>query len=297
MKAQEDDHDVRRMAKLLGVSRSGYYRFRGNRTSARAQADETLRARITGIHRHSRGIYGSPRITRELVKEGTRLGKNRVARLMREAGLTGVGRRRRGVRTTRQDSRLPVSPNLIKYLPVTGPNQVWVADITYVDTDEGWGYLAAVLDLWSRKIVGWAFKPHMESTLVCKALENALLQRRPPPGLIHHSDRGSQYASREYRGWLSSNGIQSSMSAKGNCYDNATMESFFGTLKSEEIYRRHFPTIAEARAAIFDYIESFYNRRRQHSSLDGWSPDEFEMKKISSPRGEEKASPAVAGQA
>lgn len=295
MKAQEDAHDVRRMTKLLGVSRSGYYRFRGNRKSARAQADEALRARITGIHRQSRGIYGSPRITRELVKEGTRLGKNRVARLMREAGLAGIGRRRRGVRTTRQDARLPVSPNLIKDLPVTGPNQVWVADITYVDTDEGWGYLAAVLDLWSRKIVGWAFKQHMEASLVCKALENALLQRRPPSGLIHHSDRGSQYASREYRRWLSLHGIQSSMSAKGNCYDNATMESFFGTLKSEEIYRRHFPTIAEARAAIFDYIETFYNRRRQHSSLEGWSPDEFEMKKISSPRGEEPASPAVAG--
>jgi len=297
MRAHTTTHEVKRMAALLGVSRSGYYRSGGKLLSARAHADDAYRVRIRGIHRQSRGVYGSPRITRELGREGARVGKNRVARLMREAGIAGVGRRRRGVRTTRQDARLPVSPNLIKGMAVTAPNQVWVADITYVTTDEGWGYLAAVLDLWSRKIVGWSFKPHMESSLVCQAMQTALFKRRPPPGLIGHSDRGSQYASREYRGLLSRHGIKSSMSAKGNCYDNATMESFFGTLKSEEIYRRHFSSVGEAREAIFDYIETFYNTSRQHSSLDGWSPDEFEMKKFSSPRGEEKASPAVAGQA
>jgi transposase InsO family protein len=257
MKAHEVEHEVKELAELMRVSRSGFYRKRAGRKSARAQEDEVLSGRIERIHCRSRGTYGSPRITRELAREGTRLGKNRVARLMRLRGLAGVGRGRRWVRTTRQDPRLPVSPNLIKGLPVTGPNQVWVADIPYVDTDEGWGYSAAVLDLWSRKIVRWAFKPHMESSLVCQAMKSALDQRRPPSGLIGHSDRGSQYASREYRGLLSRHGIQSSMSAKGYCYDNATMESFFGILKSEEICRRHFPTIAEAREAIFDYIESF----------------------------------------
>ena len=297
MKAHEEEHDLKKMAEMMRVSRSGFYRKRAGRKSMRAQQDEVLSERIERIHCRSRGTYGSPRITRELAREGTRLGKNRVARLMRLRGLAGVGRGRRWVRTTRQDPRLPVSPNLIKGLPVTGPNQVWVTDITYVDTEEGWGYLAAVLDLWSRKIVGWAFKPHMESSLVCQAMKNALDQRRPPSGLIGHSDRGSQYASREYRALLSRHGIQSSMSAKGYCYDNATMESFFGTLKNEEIYRRHFPTIAQARQAIFEYIETFYNRRRQHSSLDGCSPDEFEMKKFSSPRGEERAGPAAAGPA
>lgn len=296
MKEHEKEHDLRQMAQALEVSRSGYYRRRVARKSARAQEDEVLSRQIERIHCRSRGTYGSPRITRELAKEGRRLGKNRVARLMRQAGLVGVGRRRRKVRTTLSDARLPASENLIKDLRISGPNQVWVADITYVGTEEGWGYLAAVLDIWSRKIVGWSFKPHMESTLVCQALEKALFQRRPPSGLIHHSDRGSQYASRELRSLLSRHGIQSSMSAKGNCYDNATMESFFGTLKSEEIYRRHFETLAEAREAIFDYIETFYNRQRQHSSLDGLSPEEFEIeKKFSSPSGEEKTSPAVAG--
>jgi transposase InsO family protein len=297
MKAHEDEHEVNQMAELMSVSRSGFYRRRAGRKSARAQEDEVLSGRIERIHCRSRGTYGSPRITRELAREGTRLGKNRVARLMRLRGLSGVGRGRRWVRTTRQDPRLPVSPNLIKGLEVTGPNQVWVTDITYVKIAEGWGYLAAVLDLWSRKIVGWSFKSHMEASLVCQAMENALHQRRPPPGLIAHSDRGSQYASREYRNLLSRHGIQSSMSAKGYCYDNATMESFFGTLKSEEIYRREFLTIAAAREAIFDYIEAFYNRQRQHSSLDGCSPEEFETKKFSSPRGEEVAGPAVAGPA
>jgi len=217
MKANEDENDVNEIAKMMQVSRSGYYRQREGRKSMRAREDEVFSGRIERIHCRSRGTYGSPRITRELAREGTRLGKNRVARLMPLRGLSGVGRGRQWVKTTRPDPRLPVSRNLIKGLEVTGPNQVWVTDITYVETAEGWGYLAAVLDLWSRKIVGWSFKSHMEASLVCQAMENALHHRRPSPGLIAHSDRGSQYASREYRNLLSRHGIESSMSVKGYC--------------------------------------------------------------------------------
>jgi len=213
---------------------------------------------------------------------------------MREAGIAGVSRQRKRVRTTCSNHSWPVAPNLVRDLEVEGPNQVWVADITYIGTEEGWGYLAAVLDLWSRKIVGWSFKEHMESSLVSKALENALSNRRPAAGLIHHSDRGSQYASLEYRNLLKAHGMVQSMSAKGNCYDNATMESFFGTLKSEQIYRRLYRCLAEARRDIFDYIEIFYNRQRMHTSLEGWSPEEFEIEKNFSPSGEKRPSPVIA---
>ena len=217
MKAHEGKHSVVRMTSALRVSRSGYYRSRSGRTSPRAAEDKELRERIVSIHHESRETYGSPRITRELRKERIRLGKNRVARLMREAGISGVGRRRRTVRTARSDKRLPVAPNRVKDLDISGPNQAWAADITYVGTDEGWGYLAAVMDMWSRKIVGWSFKTHMGASLVTDALKNALHTRRPGKGLIHHSDRGSQYASGEYRQLLERHGIEASMSAKGNC--------------------------------------------------------------------------------
>ena len=288
MKAHEGKHNAVRMTAALRVSRSGYYRSRSGRTSPRAAEDKELRERIVSIHQESRETYGSPRITLELRKESIRLGKNRVARLMREAGISGVGRRRRMVRTTRSDERLPVAPNRLKGLDITDPNQAWAADITYVGTDEGWGYLAAVMDMWSRKIVGWSFKSHMETSLVADALKNALHTRRPGKGLIHHSDRGSQYASSEYRQLLEHHEIEASMSAKGNCYDNATMESFFGTLKSEEIHRRIYRTQAEARREIFHYIESFYNLKRNHTSLEGWSPEEFESKNSFSPAGENR---------
>ena len=297
MKTHQPEYKVSKMAQVLGVSRSGYYRSCRGRESARALEDEFMSERIRRIHQESRATYGSPRITRELHKEGIHLGKNRVARLMRRCGIVGIGRHRKVVRTTRNDPRLPISPNLIKDMEVSGPNQVWVADITHIGTDEGWGYLAAVLDMWSRKIVGWSFKSHMESSLACEALENALRNRCPGAGLIHHSDRGSQYASYQYRSLLEGHEIESSMSAKGNCYDNATMESFFGTLKSEQIHRRIYRGFAEARYDIFDYVEVFYNRKRNHTSLEGWSPEEFELKKLSSPSGEEKPSPAIAGMA
>jgi putative transposase len=291
MKAHEEDHRVAAMAEVLGVSRSGYYRYRTGWRSARSLEDEQLTEKIVEIHQDSRRTYGSPRITMALKKEQLHTGKNRVARLMRQAGLRGVSRQPKTVRTTRTDPKLPIAANLLKNRQADGPNQIWVTDITYIGTDEGWGYLAAVLDIFSRKIVGWAFKTHMESSLVCQALQSALRSRRPAPGLILHSDRGSQYASLEYRRMLQANHFVQSMSGRGNCYDNATMESFFGTLKNEQIYRRIYHSFTEARADIFDFIETFYNPRRMHTSLDGCSPDEFERGKSSSPRGEEHPDP------
>lgn len=291
MKAHETDHPIAAMGSALAASRSGYYRYRRGRRSSRDVQDEHLSEQIVEIHRESRQTYGSPRILTELKSRQIHTGKNRVARLMRQAGIRGVSPQKKAVRTTRTNPKLAVSPNLLKNRRVDGPNQIWVADITYVGTDEGWGYLAAVLDLFSRKIVGWAFERHMEASLVCHALRNALRGRQPPPGMILHSDRGSQYASLEYRRILGSHGITQSMSARGNCYDNATMESFFGTLKSEQIHSRIYRTLIEARADIFDFIETFYNPCRIHTSLKGCSPNEFERKNPPSPRGEEHPDP------
>jgi len=291
MKAHEKDHGVAAMSSTLGVSRSGYYRYRRGQRSSRALQDEQLSEQIIEIHRDSRQTYGSARIVTELKNRQIHTGKNRIARLMRQAGIRGVSRQRKAVRTTRTDPKLPVGANLLKNRKVDGPNQVWVADMTYIGTDEGWGYLAAILDIFSRKIVGWSFERHMETSLVCQALRNALRGRRPPPGLILHSDRGSQYASLEYRRILESHRIIQSMSARGNCYDNATMESFFGTLKSEQINRRIYRSFIEARADIFDFVETFYNPHRIHTSLNGCSPNEFERENPSSPRGEEHPDP------
>lgn len=229
------------------------------------------------MHKISRGTYGSPRITRALKKKGIVCGKNRVARLMHDNGITGKTKRKYKA-TTNSKHNYPAAENLINQnFNIDRPNQIWVADITYIPTDEGWLYLAAIEDLFQRKIVGWAMNSTMTRQLTLDALRQAVKRYRPPAGLIHHSDRGSQYASHEYQQALRDYQFITSMSRKGNCYDNACMESFFGTLKLELIYGNRFKTRAEARQAVFEYIEVFYNRIRLHSSLGYMSPLEYEQ--------------------
>ena len=275
MKQHEDQFPKRAMCEALGVSRSGYYKACQIRAGSRRERDDELRTEIVRIHQESRGIYGSPRVQLALRQQGQRCGRKRVARLMREERLAGVQRRRRRVRTTDSKHAHHASPNLIKTLQITRPNQVWVSDITYLRiAGKGWVYLAAILDLCSRKIVGWSVGRTLEATLVIEALQQALATRDWHPGLILHSDRGVQYACVAYRELLSIHGIEQSMSAKGNCYDNATMESFFGTFKAEEA--AEFSDAHHARLAVFDYVETFYNQSRIHTSLGGKSPARFE---------------------
>jgi putative transposase len=270
-------HCLRVMCEVLEVSRSGYYAWRDRPRSARARREQSLRDKIHSLHAASRGTYGSPRIKRALGDAGSRVGRNHVARVMREAGLQGRPQRRYRVRTTDSRHNEPIAPNLLAATPApTQPNQVWVSDITYVDTGEGWLYLAGVLDLFSRRLVGWAMGSSLDTALPLAALLMAVRQRKPFPGLLHHSDRGVQYASNDYRACLQANRFVASMSRKANCYDNATMEAFWSTLKNELVHRYRFRTRAEAATAIFDYIETFYNRRRMHSSLGYQSPLDFE---------------------
>lgn len=280
------------MCEALEISRSGYYKSRTERTGPRRQQDTELQAHIVRIHRKSRGHYGSPRVLLALRKEGHRCSRKRVARLMRQEALEGVRRGRRRVRTTNSNHAHHASPNLIKGKVVSRPNQIWVSDITYLRAgEEGWVYLATVLDLYSRRIVGWSLARTLEATLVIGALNQALETRAPAPGLIVHSDRGVQYACGNYREVLATHGIEQSMSARANCYDNATMESFFGTFKAEE--GAEFIDGRSARLAAFDYIETYYNRSRIHTSLGDCSPDEFEAEFSSGMRcssgGEEKS--------
>lgn len=271
------EHPLKALCATLGVSRSGYYDWRGRAPSQRAQANATLRTTIRELHAASLGTYGSPRIKRDLDRIGPPVGQNRIARLMREAQLQGRTRRRFRVRTTDSNHAEPIAPNRLAQAPApTQPNQAWVTDITYIETDEGWLYLAGVLDLFSRRVIGWAMDSSLATALPLAALLMALRQRRPAPGLLHHSDRGVQYASEDYRACLAEHGVTASMSRTGNCYDNATMEAFWSTLKLELVYRRHFATRHEAANAIFAYIEGFYNRRRLHSSLGYLSPLDFE---------------------
>jgi transposase InsO family protein len=271
------EHPIKAMCEVLEVSRSGYYQWRGARTSARALQTEAIKVKITRAHEASRGTYGSPRVTAALHGQGEAVGRNRVARLMREAGLKGRQARRYRVRTTDSAHNDPIAPNLLAKAPApTKPDEAWVTDITYVETDEGWLYLAGVLDLFSRRLIGWAMGSGLETALPLAALHMALRRRRPGAGLLHHSDRGCQYASAAYRSCLAEHGCIASMSRRGNCYDNATMESFWSTLKLELVYRRRFATRADAITAIFDYIESFYNRTRLHSALGFKSPLDYE---------------------
>ena len=276
-----DDYPVKSLCEVLKVSRSGYYQWRTVPNSVRARQEALMQERIAQIHRASRGTYGSPRVAAVLRKEGHSIGRHRVARLMRETSLQGRQRRRYRVRTTDSNHDQPVAPNRLKVADrPTRIDEVWVSDITYVPTQEGWLYLAGVLDLYSRRLIGWAMGSGLETALPLAALLMALRHRRPPAGVVHHSDRGCQYASSVYRSALAANGCVASMSSRGNCYDNAAMEAFWSTLKHELVYRRDFRTRAEATTAIFDYIESFYNRVRLHSALGYQSPLDYEANLI-----------------
>jgi transposase InsO family protein len=271
------EHPIKTMCEVLSVSRSGYYQWRSARTSERAIKTHEITAKIINVHEASRGTYGSRRVTAALHKQGETAGHNRVARLMKEAGLQGRQSRRYRVRTTDSAHNDPIAPNLLaKASAPAKPDEVWVTDITYVETGEGWLYLSGVLDLYSRRLIGWAMGSSLETALPLAALHMALRKRRPCAGLLHHSDRGCQYASATYRAVLAEHGCIASMSRRGNCYDNATMESFWSTLKHELIYRRNFATRSEATTAIFEYTESFYNRTRLHSSLGFKSPLDYE---------------------
>jgi transposase InsO family protein len=263
---------------VLAVSTSGYYAWRRRPQSQRAQDNLELVDQIREIHAASRETYGSPRVHAELVQgQGIHCNKKRVERLMRIHNIRGKQRRRRRVKTTDSTHSLPVAPNLLdRQFEANAPNRKWVADITYIPTDQGWLYLAVVLDLFSRRVIGWSMADTMCTLLVKDALEMAVTSRHPQAGLLHHSDRGSQYASAEYRAVLQTSETVASMSGAGNCYDNATMESFFGTLKCELIHDRHYRSQAEARQDIFEYIEVFYNCQRRHSSLGYLSPAAYE---------------------
>jgi transposase InsO family protein len=274
------EHTILLLCEVFTVSCSGYYDWQKRRAEPgrRAREDQTLCADIQKIHDQSRQTYGSPRVLEELRKKGKHHGRNRVARLMKKKGLCGRQKGRYRVQTTDSSHDQPTAPNRLADAPSpTAPNQSWVTDITYIDTGEGWLYLAGVLDLHSRKIVGWAMSERIDTPLVLGALNMALLHRAPPPNLLCHSDRGVQYASADYRAALAQAGCIASMSRKANCYDNATMESFWSTLKLELVYRRDFASRSEARAQIFDYIETFYNRQRSHTALGCLSPVDFEL--------------------
>jgi len=273
-----DQFAVTLMCRVLGVSRSGYYAWRKRPVSVREMADRALSEQIKAIHQRSQGTYGSPRIWAELTDNQVNVSRKRVARLMQQAGLQGLQRCSFKVVTTDAKHDYPLAPNLLgQVFEATRPDQIWLADITYIPTDEGWLYLAAVLDMYSRRVVGWALSDTLHRQLVIEALQMALLTRRPPPGLIHHSDRGSQYASHDYQALLTEHQIVASMSRSGNCYDNAPMESFFASLKTERVHRRHYLTWAAARTDIFAYIEAFYNRFRRHSALGYLNPVAYEQ--------------------
>jgi len=264
------------MCRLLEVSRSGYYAWRVRPESQRAKTDRELTGVIRRLHAESDGVYGSPKMRDELRDQGYRCGRHKVARLMRKAGLKGCPKRRYKV-TTQRDPSHPVADNLLEQdFTAEGPNQRWASDITYISTQQGWLFLAVVMDLYPRRIVGWSMNRWMSRQLVIDALNMAIDQRAPGQTLIHHSDRGSQYTSDDFRDELEKHGIQCSMSARGNCYDNAVVESFFGTLKRERVNRTRYLTRDEAQADVFDYIERFYNRKRRHGRLGNISPVAFE---------------------
>jgi transposase InsO family protein len=267
---------IRRMCHALEVTTAGFHRWRHHPQSARRAQDAKLSREIVQIAEQSRMTYGSPRIHAELRQRGRSVSRKRVARLMREAGIQANPPPQR-IRTSVSDHDSPVADNVLdRAFTADAPDQKWVTDITYIPTDEGWLYLSAIVDLFSRKVIGWAMDQTMEVSLVITALNQALTNRSPAGDLIHHSDRGSQYASHAYRERLAAAGITISMSRRGNCHDNACAESFWGRLKTELIHRRRFTTRAEAKQAIFEYIEVFYNRIRLHSSIGYRSPEAHE---------------------
>lgn len=278
MKALSDHHPLGDLCDAFGVSRSGYYAWLRRTPSQRAQADVRLSERLCQAHDASRCTYGSPRLVIVLRRQGHAVSRRRVRRLMRAAGRHGIQRRRFIPQTTDSRHSQPIAPNRLAGIePPQRRDQAWVTDITYVPTDEGWLYVAGVLDRWSRRVIGLSMAGHLRTELVSAALNQARQRRQPAAGCLHHSDRGCQYASDAYRQLLQSCGLEPSMSRAGNCYDNAVMESFWGTLKSELIHRCRFASRAQARQAIFEYVEVFYNRQRLHSALGYQSPVDFEL--------------------
>lgn len=272
-----DRHSVRLMCRVLEVSPSGYYAWCAAPISRRAQADATLRDQIDAVFHASGKTYGSPRVHAELQATGTRVGRKPVARVMRGAALVARPRGKRAPRTTDSAHDLPIAPNrLDRQFAVTEPNRVWVSDITYIPTTQGWLYLAVILDLASRGVVGWAMGDRIDTALTLSAFRMALGARRPPAGLLHHSDRGTQYAAKDYQAALAAHDIIPSMSRRGNCWDNAVAESFFSTLEFELGQQHVWATRADARRAIFQYIHTWYNPRRRHSTLNYLSPAEYE---------------------
>jgi len=263
---------------VLRVSRSGFYGWRTRTPSASRRRRETLAAEIREVHAQSRAIYGAPRVHAELAARGRVCDRKTVAKLMKQQGIRSQSRKRFRPRTTDSNHRRPVAPNrLDRDFSPASPNRSWVADITYVPTGEGWLYLAAVLDLYSRKVVGWSMSSAIDSRLVVDALEMAVARQRPSAGLLVHSDRGVQYASEHYQRTLARHGLTCSMSRLGNCWDNAPMESFFATLKTELVQHERYATRDQARRSVFEYLEVFYNRTRRHSALGYVSPNDFEL--------------------
>ncbi len=273
-------YPVRLMCRLLAISASGFYAAQRRGPSAHAVMDAQLGLAIRAVHRRTRGRYGSPRVTVELRAQGTAVSRKRVARLMRADGLRGRGRVARRPRTTDSTHPAPIAPNVLarQFAVASGAHdRVWVADLTYVPTGESWLYLAVVLDLASRRVVGWATGPTLRTTLPLTALHHALRTRRPAPGLVHHSDRGVQYASAEYQAVLAAHGVTPSMSRRGDCWDNAVAESFFATLETELIAGAQWPTHAAATRALAEFIDRWYNGERRHSSLGHLSPAQYEL--------------------
>ncbi len=271
-------HSVRRMCRLLSVSAAGYYEWRGRMPSPRAVFNEKLRMDIVRLHCDSRGTYGRTRIHKDLRDEGVHVGERRVGRLMKSVGIAGITPRRFRI-TTDSAHDLPVAPNILArkfdVAEIGDKNRAWAGDITYLPTREGWLYLAVVLDLFSRRVIGWSMKASMDKSLVIKALASAIRNRKVTSGTLFHSDRGSQYASQDFRDLLQASGIQQSMSGKGDCWDNAVVESFLGTMKCE-LRDPIWESRAAARDAVFDYIETWYNRKRRHSTLGYVSPEQYE---------------------
>ncbi len=276
IRAEKDNFPVSALCRNLGVSRQGFYAFLSRPPSKRARTEQELRDAVSRIFEDSRGTYGSPRVLEALRADRWKVSKRRVERIMRELGLQGREPKAFRVTTVADPSHQVAENVLNRDFTADAPNLKWVTDITYIRTAEGWVYLATVLDLFSRAVVGWALESHMTTELPLAALRNAIVRRAPEPGLLHHSDRGCQYTSQDYRDALDEEGFRVSMSRTGNCWDNAVAESFFATLKAELIDRTEWATKRQLRAALFDYIETFYNRQRLHSTLGYRTPAQVE---------------------
>jgi transposase InsO family protein len=276
IQTEKATYPVRVLCRTLQVSASGFYAWCRRGLSPRAREDAVLKVEIRAAHAASNRTYGSPRILADLKANGQRVGRKRVARLMREEGIEGQRKRRFRTTTDSRHSHPVAANHLNRDFSASAPNEVWVSDITYIWTREGWMFLAAIMDLFSRRVVGWSMDSHIDQTLVLDALSMALRTRQPKPGLLHHSDRGVQYAGADYQEQLRKSGIVCSMSRKGDCWDNAVAESFFSTLKSELVHRADYVRRSQAKASVFEYIETFYNPRRRHSALGYLSPVEHE---------------------